>query len=81
MQLQQVSNLDLSQASHLLQQPQLEPTARVRVETGSQVQIAPPKFFQQNPYYTNIDIVTGSRMNCRVTTVEGLPSNTGLAFS
>ena len=27
---------------------------------------------------TNIDIVTGSGMNCRVTTVEGLPSSTGL---
>ena len=30
---------------------------------------------------TNIDIVTGSRMNCRVTTVEGLPSSTGLRSS
>ena len=30
---------------------------------------------------TNIDIVTGSRMNCRVTTVEGLPSSTGLTSS
>ena len=30
---------------------------------------------------TNIDIVTGSRMNCRVTTVEGLPSSTGLNSS
>ena len=27
------------------------------------------------------DIVTGSRMNCRVTTVEGLPSSTGLNSS
>ena len=30
---------------------------------------------------TNIDIVTGSRMSCRVTTVEGLPSSTGLNSS
>ena len=30
---------------------------------------------------TNIDIVTGTRMNCRVTTVEGLPSSTGLNSS
>ena len=30
---------------------------------------------------TNIDIVTGSRMNCRVNTVEGLPSSTGLNSS
>ena len=30
---------------------------------------------------TNIDIVTGSWMNCRVTTVEGLPSSTGLNSS
>ena len=30
---------------------------------------------------TNIDLVTGSRMNCRVTTVEGLPSSTGLNSS
>ena len=30
---------------------------------------------------TNIDIVTGSRVNCRVTTVEGLPSSTGLNSS
>ena len=30
---------------------------------------------------TNIDIVTGSRMNCGVTTVEGLPSSTGLISS
>ena len=30
---------------------------------------------------TNIDIVTGSRMNCNVTTVEGLPSSTGLNSS
>ena len=29
----------------------------------------------------NIDIVTGSRMNYRVTTVEGLPSSTGLNSS
>ena len=33
------------------------------------------------PVVTNIDIVTGSRMNCRVTTVEGLPSSTGLNSS
>ena len=30
---------------------------------------------------TNIDIVTNSRMNCRVTTVEGLSSSTGLSSS
>ena len=30
---------------------------------------------------TNIDIVTGSRMNDRVTTIEGLPSSTGLYSS
>ena len=30
---------------------------------------------------TNIDIVTGSRMNCRVTTVERLASSTGLNSS
>ena len=33
------------------------------------------------PVAPNIDIVTGSRMNCRVTTVEGLPSCTGLNSS
>ena len=33
------------------------------------------------PVATNIDIVTGSRMNCRVTTVEGLPRSTGLNSS
>ena len=33
------------------------------------------------PVVTTIDIVTGSRMNCRVTTVEGLPSSTGLNSS
>ena len=33
------------------------------------------------PVVTNIDVVTGSRMNCRVTTVEGLPSSTGLNCS
>ena len=33
------------------------------------------------PVVTNIDIVTGSRMNRRVTTVEGLPSSTGLNSS
>ena len=33
------------------------------------------------PVVTNIDIVTGSRMNCRVTTVEGLPRGTGLNSS
>ena len=31
------------------------------------------------PVVTNIDIVTGSRMNCRVTTVEGLSRSTGLS--
>ena len=34
-----------------------------------------------DPAVTNIDIVTGSRMNCRVTTVEALPSGTGLNSS
>ena len=33
------------------------------------------------PVVTNIDIVTGSRINCRVTTVEGFPSSTGLNSS
>ena len=33
------------------------------------------------PVATNIDIVTGSRMNCRVTTVKGLPRSTGLNSS
>ena len=41
-----------------------------------------PDFFAEIPpaepvVPTNIDIVKGSRMICRVTTVEGLPSSTG----
>ena len=33
------------------------------------------------PAVTSIDVVTGSQMNCRVTTVEGLPSGNGLNSS
>ena len=33
------------------------------------------------PVVTYIDIVTGSRIYCRVNTVEGLPSSTGLTSS
>ena len=51
-----------------------------------QVQVQISRFLRRNSssrtrsnYY--IDIVTSSRMNCRVTTVEGLPSSTGVNSS
>ena len=66
-----------------LQLPQLELSPRVLVEQGPS---SSPDFSAEIPpaepvVTTNIDIVTGSRMNCRVTTVEGLPSSTGLNSS
>ena len=75
--------MDHTQASRPFQLPQLEPSPRVLVEQGPN---SSPDFSAEIPpaepeVTTNIDIVTGSRMSCRVTTVEGLPSSTGLNSS
>ena len=67
-----------------MQLPQLEPSPRVRVE--KQGPSSSPDFSAEilpaEPVVTtNVDIVTDSRMNCRVTTVEALRSSNGLNSS
>ena len=69
-----------TQASRPLQLPQLEPSPRVHVEGPSTSPDFSAEIPPAEPVVTNIDIVTGCRMNCRVTTVEGLPRSAGLQF-